>query len=189
MTVTEALGEVQRVGAVEVSGGNLKIRFPEALRPQLEPAIEALRIGKAEALELAAESARVAAVDVLNRTGCRLMALADGGAVGIWSDLDGPQIRAALAMLELGHLPVRYLDGADIPQRYRGRRVSGEPVPMNVLAEMERNPAEPWVVRDRMLNEELRGRSRAAGLPDGGRPEPSAPMRNEAAPIAAEGNL
>jgi hypothetical protein len=37
--------------------------------------------------------------------------------------------------------------------RYKVRRVEGEPVPMNVLAEMERNPAEPWKVRDRMLNE------------------------------------
>ena len=31
--------------------------------------------------------------------------------------------------------------------------MEGEPVPMNVLAEMERQPAEPWKVRDRMLNE------------------------------------
>jgi hypothetical protein len=37
--------------------------------------------------------------------------------------------------------------------RYKVRRVEGEPVPMNVLAEMERRPAEPWKVRDRMLYE------------------------------------
>jgi hypothetical protein len=37
--------------------------------------------------------------------------------------------------------------------RYKVRRVEGEPVPMNVLAEMERAPAEPWEVRDLMLNE------------------------------------
>jgi len=37
--------------------------------------------------------------------------------------------------------------------RYKARRVEGEPVPMNVIAEMERHPAEPWKVRDLMLNE------------------------------------
>jgi hypothetical protein len=37
--------------------------------------------------------------------------------------------------------------------RYKARRVDGEPVPLNVLAAMEQYPAEPWKVRDRMLNE------------------------------------
>jgi len=32
-------------------------------------------------------------------------------------------------------------------------RGPGEPVPANVLEEMERNPGEPWKVRDRMLTE------------------------------------
>jgi len=42
---------------------------------------------------------------------------------------------------------------AGIPMRYRLRRVDGEPVPMNVLNEMELHPADPWKIRDRMLNE------------------------------------
>jgi len=37
--------------------------------------------------------------------------------------------------------------------RYKLRRVEGEPVPLSVLTEMEQHPAEPWKVRDRMLNE------------------------------------
>jgi hypothetical protein len=48
---------------------------------------------------------------------------------------------------------VRYLDGAGVPMRYKVRGVDGEPVPRNVLAAMEQHPAEPWKVRDRMMNE------------------------------------
>ncbi len=91
---------------------------------------------------------------VLGRAGVRLMEL-DGGVptVGVWSDLDGPEIRAALRTLGSDRLPVRYLDGAGIPMQYKVRRVEGEPVPMNVLNEMERQSEEPWKVRDRMLKE------------------------------------
>ena len=153
MTVAEALGEVQRVGTVEVSGGNLKIKFPEALRPQLGTAIEVLRVGKVEVLELALEPARVAALAVLNSTGTRLMALADGVAVGVWADLDGPKVRTALQVLGLDGLPVRYLDGRGIPIRYKARAVEGEPVPLDVLAAMEGHPMEPWTARGRLLAE------------------------------------
>lgn len=38
--------------------------------------------------------------------------------------------------------------------RYKLRRVEGEPVPIGVLAEMERHTvADPWKIRDRMLSE------------------------------------
>ena len=95
--------------------------------------------------------ARVAAI--LNRVGVRIMALEGGAAIGVWSDLNNPEVRAALRTFGSDAPPVRYLDGAGVPMRYKVRRVDGEPVPMNVLAEMERHPAEPWKVRDRMLNE------------------------------------
>jgi hypothetical protein len=72
--------------------------------------------------------------------------------IGVWSDLDGPEIRAALRTSASDGVPVRYLDGAGIPMRYKLRRVAGGPVPTNVLAEMSKHPAEPWKVRDRMLN-------------------------------------
>jgi hypothetical protein len=110
----------------------------------------------AESPEIAADphSAELArASSVLNRAGVRSMALEGGATIGVWSDLDGPEVRAALRTFGLDRLLLRYLDGAGVPMRYKVRRVNGEPVPMNVLAEMERNPAEPWKVRDRMLNE------------------------------------
>ena len=99
-----------------------------------------------------AELARASAI--LNRAGVRIMALEGGATIGVWSHLDGPEeVRAALRTFGSDRLPLRYLDGAGVPMRYQVRRVEGEPVPMSVLAEMERHPAEPWKVRDRMLNE------------------------------------
>ena len=98
-----------------------------------------------------AELARASAA--LNRAGVRIMALEGGATIGVWSDLDGPKVRAVLRTFGADRLPVRYLDGAGIPMRYKLRRVEGEPVPMNVLNEMERHEAEPWKVRDGILNE------------------------------------
>jgi hypothetical protein len=98
-----------------------------------------------------AELARASAV--LSRAGVRIMALEGGATIGVWSDLDGLEVRAALRIFGSDRLPVRYLDGAGIPMRYKLRGAECEPVPMNVLAEMERHPADPWKVRDRMLNE------------------------------------
>jgi hypothetical protein len=80
---------------------------------------------------------------VLNRAGVRIMALEEGTTIGVWSDWDRPDIRAALRTFGLDRLPVRYLDGAGVPTRYKLRRVTGEPVPMSVLAEMERRLAAP----------------------------------------------
>ena len=57
--------------------------------------------------------------------------------IGVWSDLDGPEVRAALRTSESDRVPVRYLDGGGIPMRYKVRRVEGEPVPMNVLSAMK----------------------------------------------------
>ena len=99
----------------------------------------------------AAELARASAV--LNRGGVRIMALEGGATIGLWSDLDGPEVRAAIRTFGSDGMPVRYLDWAGVPMRYKVRRVDGEPVPMSVLAAMEQHPAEPWKVRDRMLNE------------------------------------
>lgn len=55
MTVTGALNIVRRVGAVEISGGKLKLRFPENERAALQPAIDTLRSRKDEALRLLSE--------------------------------------------------------------------------------------------------------------------------------------
>jgi len=98
-----------------------------------------------------AELARASAG--LNRAGVRLMQLDGVTTVGIWSDLDGPELRKALRTFGSDQLPIRYLDGSGVPARYKLRRVPGDPVPMNVLIEMEKHPEEPWKVRDRMLQE------------------------------------
>jgi hypothetical protein len=105
-------------------------------------------------IEEAPDRAELAcASGVLNRAGVRIMALEGGATIGVWSDWDGPEVRAALRAFGSHRLPLRYLDGAGIPMRYKSRRVEGEPVPMNVLNEMGRHPADPWKIRDRMLNE------------------------------------
>jgi hypothetical protein len=96
-----------------------------------------------------AELARASAV--LRRSGIRLLQLEGITTVGIWSDLDGPSVRAALRIFGSAWLPIRYLDGAGVPMRFKLRLVEGEPVPLNVLSEMERQSAAPWSVRDRML--------------------------------------
>ncbi len=50
-----------------------------------------------------AELARASAV--LNRAGVRIMALEGGATIGVWSDLDGPEVRAALRTFGSGGLP------------------------------------------------------------------------------------
>jgi hypothetical protein len=90
---------------------------------------------------------------VLAAAGVRLMELDGVTTVGVWSDLDGPDVRATLRSFGSDRLPVRYLDGAGIPARYKLRRVKGEPVPPDVLTAMEHQPVEPWIVRDRMPKE------------------------------------
>jgi hypothetical protein len=90
---------------------------------------------------------------ILGRVGVRLMALEGGVTIGIWSDLDSAELRAALRVFQPdGVPPVRYLD-SDVPMKYKLRRVLGEPVPLDVLHAMEENPWTPWETRDRMLSE------------------------------------
>jgi hypothetical protein len=90
---------------------------------------------------------------ILNRAEVRKIVVDGVVTIGVWSDLDGPEIRAALRTLGNDRIPVRYLDGSGIPPRYKLRRVEGEPVPISVLVEMERQPAAPWQVQDQMLKE------------------------------------
>jgi hypothetical protein len=66
-------------------------------------------------------------------------------------DLDGSEIRTRLRTLRLDWLPFRYLEGDQIPRRYKVRSVEGEAVPINVLTAMEQNMAEAWNVRHRMF--------------------------------------
>lgn len=79
----------------------------------------------------------------LTQVGVRFMEVEGASTTGIWSDLDGPDVRSALFTLGSGQLPIRYLDAGDIPIRYKSRWVEGEPVPMSVLR----------ASRDRILDE------------------------------------
>ena len=137
-----------RISADPPESGPAKPSKPRFVGFDGAPSAECSKI---EARTAPAELMRASAI--LSRAGIRIMALEEGAAIGVWSDLDGPEVRAALRTFGSNGLPVRYLDGAGVPARYKLRRVEGEPVPMNVLAEMEQHPAEPWKVRDRMLNE------------------------------------
>lgn len=108
---------------------------------------------KSQKIEAAPTEPEWAAANaVLGRAGVRLMTLPEGVCVGIWSDTDGPEVRAALRIFGSDTLPIRYLD-SDVPMRFKLRRVPGEPVPASVLAAMEQCPTEPWVIRDKMLAE------------------------------------
>jgi hypothetical protein len=91
------------------------------------------------------------ASEILSWAGMRLMELDGVMTVGLWSDLDCPEIREALRVFGSGEAPVRYLDGPSVPDRFKLRRVAGDPVPLSVLAEMEQHSEEPWKVRNELL--------------------------------------
>jgi hypothetical protein len=88
---------------------------------------------------------------VLAKAGVRLMELNGVFTVGVWAHRDSPKIRTALRCFHDEDPPVVYLDGSAVPNRYKPTRLAGEPVPLNVLHAMEKNPREAWVIRDRML--------------------------------------
>jgi len=86
----------------------------------------------------------------IERTGARFLSIEGRGLVaGVWSDLDSLKLRDALEAAGGAGVPVAYLDGPDVPARWKGRAVPGDPVPLDVLAEMMAAAANPWEVRDR----------------------------------------
>lgn len=94
------------------------------------------------------------AMGLLNLTGTRIIS---GTQIGIWSDLDGLEIRAALRVVGMGHLPVTHLETANIPVRYKLRHCP------------ERKPSEPfasWLARAKRNQPELTNPYRSA-LPGG----------------------
>ncbi len=84
-----------------------------------------------------------AATSSLNRAGVRMMILNGVPSIGVWSDSDGPEVRGALRILQMHKLPLRYLDGEEIPERYRTRRVDREPVRGVSLRRLNRTPSNP----------------------------------------------
>jgi hypothetical protein len=57
VTVAEALSAIRRVGTVDNYAGKLGLRFPETAAFELQPAVDTLRAGKAEALALLSDPA------------------------------------------------------------------------------------------------------------------------------------
>jgi hypothetical protein len=122
----------------------------ELTAPETVPANNNDDVGPVPDLDLERPD-RVHARRVLNGAGVRKILVDDELIVGIWSDLDSLEIRAALLVLESDRYPVRYLDGIGMPIQFKSRRVPGEAVPLNVLEAMEDSSSQPWEVRDRML--------------------------------------
>jgi hypothetical protein len=101
----------------------------ESTTPVESPEIEA-RPEPAEAPPTPTLEEREHANTILGRAGVRLMALEGGVTIGIWSDLDSAELREALRVFHPdGVPPILYLDGPGIPDKYKERRVKGEPVP------------------------------------------------------------
>ena len=78
-----------------------------------------------ESSEIEAPDPVEQACAVLNLAGVRIMRLAGIITIGAWSDLYGPEVRAALRTVGMQSIPVRYLDSpdtADIPARYKVRQ-------------------------------------------------------------------
>ena len=55
MPLPEALEMVRRAGSIRIENGKLLVRFPEAERAQLQPALDFLRSHREEALRVLAE--------------------------------------------------------------------------------------------------------------------------------------
>lgn len=64
-----------------------------------------------------------AAVDVLNLAGVRVWREGAAYFIGLWSDLDTPEVRVALTAAGVGGLPVRHLDGDGVPERMKRRDI------------------------------------------------------------------
>jgi hypothetical protein len=174
MSAIALLAKLQGEGVtIQKHGKRLSVEgASDILTPDV---MEALRRNKAELLGLLEDPARIpvqvadaimatgpaaatgsqvaVAKAVLSRTGVRIMALDDGQTVGIWSDLDSPDVRAAVETLGMEAWPVKYLDEPEIPARYKLRQIAGKPVPASVLLQMIRATSEPWARRDIMLAE------------------------------------
>ncbi len=63
------------------------------------------------------------ALAVLNEAGVRTWQENSSVVVGVWSDLDGQEVREALRVLGMGGLPVRHLDDPDVPLGLKVRSV------------------------------------------------------------------
>lgn len=82
--------------------------------------LRSFSLADSEKSEVSAETEK--AMWLLNLTGCRIIRRTNGLAVGIWEDLDCPEIRSAIRAVGMSGLPVIYLESPNVPIRYKVRR-------------------------------------------------------------------
>ena len=59
------------------------------------------------------------ALRLLNERGCRSMNFNGQRVIGCWPELDDRDFQEALKLVKMDHLPVRWLGGPTIPEKYR----------------------------------------------------------------------
>ena len=64
---------------------------------------------------------QVAALRILNRVGCRIIRTRNSLVIGLWQDLDCPEVRAALDAVNMSGLPIVHLETASVPVQYKVR--------------------------------------------------------------------
>jgi hypothetical protein len=62
------------------------------------------------------------AMRLLNLAGCRIIAEDCGFLIGIWDDLDGPELRRAIWVLGMGEHRIVYLESRQIAIQFKSRR-------------------------------------------------------------------
>jgi hypothetical protein len=84
-----------------------------------KPLGEARAVGEVSNLGIPPEVSR--AMRLLNISGSRIIRTGELLIVGVWEDLDGPELRAAVRSVGMGQCLVVHLESAEVPIRYKVR--------------------------------------------------------------------
>ncbi|MGI9074702.1 MAG: hypothetical protein ACR2JB_26075 [Bryobacteraceae bacterium] len=116
-----AVGEVNTTPEVAVSEADI-IEFARRYDPQdMHTGAHASSCDVFDA-RVRPTLARIAeAMQLLNLAGVRIMRYGPELRLGIWEDLDGPELRAAINVVGMDELRVVHLESADVPIRYKVR--------------------------------------------------------------------
>jgi broad specificity phosphatase PhoE len=112
--LTEAPHATPFVGIVSSFAGNENSRIaPEAKSDSQETADET---------DKSLNALQTNALRFLSLAGCRIIREDSEIQIGIWEDLDGPEIREAIRAVGLDVHPIVYLESAEVPIRFKKRR-------------------------------------------------------------------
>ncbi len=95
--------------------------------------------------DLVPDDSVLSPTQLLNLTGCRLLFNTEQLHIGVWADLDSPELRAALKGVNLDEYPVVHLDLANVTPEYKVRRCPRRP---------KSEPMTLWIRRAQALREE-----------------------------------